>query len=228
MRIHNGPVCIAQFVVLYVCFCINICVFVETMHMYRYMHSQWTHIHCSNCSCIFVFVYQYLCIDICLFLETMRVYKYMHSQWTRIHCSDGSSWETPKALYYNHLLTAYLTFASPSVCICLCVCICITIICSLLYAWWLDIMFLIFKLRARDSFRGIDLSGRRDPVAKWDDEQWCSITFRAKRNTLEKYLQEIQLQRDDEQWCSITICSKPYMGSLSLIWLWPPPWQCLR
>ena len=39
----------------------------------------------------------------------------MHSQWTRIHCSDGRWRETPKALYYNHLPAAYLTFASPSV-----------------------------------------------------------------------------------------------------------------
>ena len=39
----------------------------------------------------------------------------MHSQWTRIHCSDDSGRETPKALYYNHLQAAYLTFASPTV-----------------------------------------------------------------------------------------------------------------
>ena len=50
-----------------------------------------------------------------VFVKTRRLFKYMHSQWTRIHCSDGSSGETPKALYYNHLPAAYLTFASPSV-----------------------------------------------------------------------------------------------------------------
>ena len=50
-----------------------------------------------------------------VFAKTRGLYKYMHSQWTRIHCSDGRWRETPKALYYNHLPAAYLTFASPSV-----------------------------------------------------------------------------------------------------------------
>ena len=50
-----------------------------------------------------------------VFVKTRRLFKYMHSQWTRIHCSDGRWRETPKALYYNHLPAAYLTFASPSV-----------------------------------------------------------------------------------------------------------------